>query len=248
MTPTLFITSVDELEIQYVGLKKLKRDCPGYQSSVVVFPPQDAGDLVLHDLHFEYLLRVASKLRCKTLTFIRVAFNLEKTRFKGCLDYLENINLNGCRGIIAFLPKMLEHCRKLITFSETEPGKRPERGTVWHRIRHITKPLEDLEKALKVNYRLTKFESLTLKLEIPVLMKAGIRAEERKVLNGYEKIVGMVLQRNHHGYVRCRMVIYQLFLIKRHRPDSVFRFINRDIVMIIAKMLYATIGTKIWCT
>jgi hypothetical protein len=93
---------------------------------------------------------------------------------------------------------------------------------------------------------LVKFVSVTIDREIQAMIDQ-IRTEHRKALKNYQKTVKAVLTRNHAGYVRCRDSIYQIFLIKRFTTGSVFDIIGIDVVRIIAKMLYSTIGTKPWC-
>jgi hypothetical protein len=55
------------------------------------------------------------------------------------------------------------------------------------------------------------------------------------------------LKRNRDGIAKCRDAIYQLMLIKKYAPENPFKVLNRDVMLIIAKMLYVTIGTKVWC-
>lgn len=250
-TPTLFISSVGELEALHKSLPlgRAKRDSPGYNSSVVIMPPENEPHLLLNNQYLVPLLKLIGKIRCRNLTFIRCNFTFDtEYAIKGRFDFLETLRLVTCRNVITFIPRIMKTCLQLVAFSESESESRASVGHDWYRAVAVAGNLILLHASLRLNYRILEFESSTLDEEIPLLMKAGVRTEQRKVLKDHERNLGKLLWRNHDGYQKCRSAIYQLFLIKKHRLDSVFRFVNRDVVKIIARLLYESIGTKIWCS
>lgn len=55
------------------------------------------------------------------------------------------------------------------------------------------------------------------------------------------------VERNVQGYKRCRDVALLLLLVKRFETGTVLDIINMDIVRILAKMIWASRGQKMWC-
>lgn len=81
----------------------------------------------------------------------------------------------------------------------------------------------------------------------PGKVEAAMNAAFERLLDTQRKI-SECLERNRKGQQKCRTAIYQLFLIEGFAVGDPFKALNRDVLRIIAKMLYSTIGTKIWVT
>ena len=66
------------------------------------------------------------------------------------------------------------------------------------------------------------------------------------VVDGCDTIKSLLV-RNLVGYDRCYSAILQLLLIKKYRPDSVFRYLNYDVLIIIIRLVHNTRRTSLWC-
>ena len=56
-----------------------------------------------------------------------------------------------------------------------------------------------------------------------------------------------IIERNVIGWEKCRGAIYQWYLIKRYGNCAIFGFLNRDVVNLIARLVYASRFTEVWC-
>ena len=97
------------------------------------------------------------------------------------------------------------------------------------------------------NYSLANFDCNNI--QIYLASNAGLRnlsATRNMVMESHRRITNYV-KRNVAGRQRCRDVIYTLFLIKYYSLNNVFRLMDKHVLMVIARHLYASIGTKCWC-
>ena len=109
---------------------------------------------------------------------------------------------------------------------------------------------------LKERYRLRSFRYDDLELELNRLSnfrfdyvneKEARLAERLTNLENSKSGILESLTRNQRGYSNCRAAIWQLFLIKRYSPENPFKHLNKDVITLIAQLLYDTIGTSVWC-
>lgn len=157
--------------------------------------------------------------------------------------------MNSCHECIDLMHEFIKICPKL---------KRLHEYGEWHftscvrdywRRQALLKSVDETCEALKLNYHLVEFKSKSIHSEIEKLLKASLQSPERVQFSSYKKTVESMLSRNQAGLLKCRAAIYQLFLMKRYRLESVFRFIGIDVVRLIARLVYATSDScpKIWC-
>jgi hypothetical protein len=70
--------------------------------------------------------------------------------------------------------------------------------------------------------------------------------QEVDICREIDRKMRILLKRNQDGYSNCKSAIYTVLAIKRYR-NSVFDYLNKDIVLIVCNLVLATIGTDIWC-
>ena len=154
--------------------------------------------------------------------------------------------MHVCTGSTPFINFCLKRCPNLRELVERKSPKRPSAIGSSQRIDRALSVYERLLVSLRNHHGLLTFESSTLLSEMKVLKEAGMSPSQNMQLILNDREMQGLFLRNQNGCQKCSAAIYQLLLIKRYRPDSVFRFINKDVVMIIAKLIYKTMGTAAW--
>lgn len=105
-------------------------------------------------------------------------------------------------------------------------------------------------KNLKTNYILlyikwgnkdrTHIENFS---EEPMTLKSSIKLEMEQMRTEIDDY----LKRNQQGYEKCKWAVLLMLLAHRYRKGNVFNTLPVDVLRIIAKMVWASVGTQIWC-
>lgn len=241
---TLSIESVEEIAKLYKNIKSLNRNSPGYAGKIVICLP-DEGLLLDDDII--RLVKIMARLRCHELAILTTTISIDPSSKLNFLRHLRTIELTACRGSMTFIKVMLYVCPNLLSLSELGVERFPVLRIDRNRSMLMVERSEGIINALKINYSLSSFESSSISQEIKLLLVAGIHPGHRSIIQKYNKTMKALLKRNRDGYAKCNDAILQIFLIKRYRPDSVFRFVNFDVVRLIAKLLHNSRGTRVWC-
>lgn len=254
----LIISSTVQLKQLHSVLETLNETSPGYQSELIygstetkTFP--DFNSYVKIDRgKFVMLLNILRVLQCHKLS-LQNTFGSGQEETHGpiktaVLPNLREISMVKCGESAELIGNLITKCPQLESLTQVDPDVTEMSVKADYRQISQSKDLTfKIDRSAMLNYRLTRLESTALQHELQILGASELRPEDRKYFKEYSRTMNTALTRNRKGYQRCRGVIYQLFLIKRYRPESVFRFINRDVVMLIAKLIHATIGTELWC-
>lgn len=230
----------------YENLKTLNRNSPGYEGEMIICPEEGYNEFPLVGADVSRLFKILAKLRCRKLSLARVAQSYSPMAKLNLLRHLLEVELTMCSSNLTFITAVVANSPNLVRLSEIGTEKLPIRNRTAYDAGRMLEIIEPMINTIQDNYRLLDFESPSFEGELKVLIQAGIQANQRTLLKSYLKSMKLTLKRNHDGYANCSAAIRQLFLIKRHCPDSLFRFINRDVVMIIAKLVHQSRGTKVW--
>jgi hypothetical protein len=200
------------------------------------------------------------RLRCVRVDFEALADNYNLCRYiTDACKSLETVQLEGCGTATALVELVhinLPYIRVIHTrMSNSHDTHYPNMFGEY--IRCITNCLES-------NYSLTTFSMCEFDLYMKHCIeladmsykqitgaKPEIEQENRQKCDrakSIERKLASFTKRNKAGRKKCRQAIYQLFLIKHYAPENPFKMIDRGVVMIIAKMLHDTTGTKVWST
>ena len=196
--------------------------------------------------HQVYLMRILSILKVRRLRCVNVKF----TRIPiGALKYpcLKEVILHDCVNVEFFLEHIAPGVRDLEVFIETRSDP-----IVMHSVElqhRISNAICNLAGQLETNYKLRGFEYSKAGTLAALDTSASnkLEAATSDTVKASLVVIKQIVERNVNGYDKCRSAIRQLFLIKRYAPENPFKNLNRDVVMIIAKLIYGTIGTKVWC-
>lgn len=103
-------------------------------------------------------------------------------------------------------------------------------------------------KQLNGNYKLHHFEHYELEMKVRGLSLTG---RPDVMLCEVHKNIQVKVTRNRLGYRKCTDAVYQWLMIcnysRRNSNDNPVRLLCKNIAKMIAEMVYATIGTKVWC-
>jgi hypothetical protein len=194
-------------------------------------------DRVIKDVR--YLVNMLELLKIKHLTCLNCEFQEKAAHDMSHCTILEEVHLIDCRDEFAFMRGCLT-CPKL-KFISTD-----KQSSIWRRYDISTLPqaLELMANTLMDNYSLTSFDFRYLNEYVKGISK--MNRQVNVVLHAEDRITGLI-HRNLKGYHRCRQVVYTLFLIKRYGNNRVMRLMDRNILMIIGKLVLKTLGDKVWC-
>ncbi len=248
-TPAPFIiTSTVEILDLYKQLTTLDHNSPGYDMEMIVQPSGLEDGFALHHEDILRLFTILAKLRCPKLTLSKIHIFRDGPTGPLLLPHLLEVEMRLCRGSsrLVFISTLVNRCPQLLTLSETS-AEEPQvtRDDCYESMIMIDRTTT-ITDALSQNYGLLTFESSFITGQLDSLLAAEIGPTHGDGLQNYVKLMGTLLKRNRDGYIKCSVAIRQLFLIKRYRPDSVFRFINLDVVRLIARLVHGSRGTKIW--
>lgn len=105
---------------------------------------------------------------------------------------------------------------------------------------------------LKTNYIIRNIIRKNTSEDELVLNKNIIFCEEgnskhiTEINNLFIEIDGY-LTRNRNGYEKCKSYVLLILLAHRFSKGSIFQILGRDVTQIIAKKIWESRGTKIWC-
>lgn len=176
-------------------------------------------------------------LKIKQLTMIRVNFDHFDYRWVDC-ENLEKLSFKDCRYTSGFMIQLLTCAYDVESASDvSDCNITPDDLSNLFVVERVQKLCTYIQR----NRRLMVFScsefDLTL-LESNSAKHPRFHAAMRQ-LDGY-------IDRNVHAAKKCRQAIYQLFLIKYYSKENVFKSLSRDTLMIIAKLLHATMFTAAW--
>lgn len=211
-------------------------------------PNDEESRLTLFRVDLQKCFEIAVRLKVKHLAFIRVNISTEPHNDSSLKSSsLEEITFVQCKMEFETIRRVVRDCPKLerLTCDAT--------GTVMLDSDLLQDNyLGNLIKIVRQNYRLTKFDYSAFREKImPDRVHRRFWTTEtvknrKKVISEYA-MLQCFIARNLKGRAACYAAIQQIYLIKRFRPKSIFRIINRDAVNIICRLVYESIGTAMWC-
>lgn len=212
----------------------------------------DLSKISLFNTHLTVFIELMAKLKPVSLAFVRVTFmhKVPEAWCKRRFINLQEITMASCHEAISFIHCLIKMCPRLRSLQEYGDYSFTSSVKDYWRRQYLLEEVGDSCKALSSNYHMVKFKSESMEQELKKLFNGGIPGSDRNQFTSYKKAVKVHLERNQGGLQKCRDAVYQLFLIKRYRPDSVFRFVALDVVKIIARMVYASnqSNPKLWCS
>lgn len=195
---------------------------------------KELQNLVNLMIHFKI-----AHLQCQSVDFTAITSTEgSEINLKECSSFLKTIELIDCKTTIRLIVRavcdcpLLESVKTQAVFSDYPPN--------------LDVQCHIMAKNLNKNCRfyhfdlceLTAYSAKCNKWLLPTFVDA---------FNGHCNFIQEIIQRNAAGWVSCRQAIYQLYLIKRHGASPLFLCLNRDVVGIIARLLYASRFTEAWC-
>lgn len=108
--------------------------------------------------------------------------------------------------------------------------------------------LASMADNIENNYSLFKFQFDEIESYLADTKNVKNLSQVRRMVLASQERIKTYVDRNIRGRERCRKTIYTLFLIKRFSDNTVFRLTDVNVLLIIARRLYATIGSKEWCS
>lgn len=203
------------------------------------------GAMLLTQENLKDCLHLVARLKIRRLSFRKVHFDpLMDLNFSRC-SWLTTITFKRCDDIFAFILKALRTCpclQIINVFSSIGVGLDSDR--FW-----FTWLIKEVIVRLKNNYWLRSFtiDDLPVRLSWFATLMAQPRGmnKRQEMIDTFAQL-NCLLARNLKGQRMCMSAVRQLFLIKKYRPDSLFRFINVDVVRFIAKLVYSSVETVVW--
>jgi hypothetical protein len=221
----------------------------------VIIEPRNGNDFVDMVDSLPWIINLVSTKKIKVLRCLKVDLNQPRTGniIHENISSLKSATFTSCANTGAVMTYLLVHCSLLQELEE----RGPKLSILNHSNsnREVFNITTSIRTMLAENYRLKKFHYDRLEarvVEFPTIPLPdgdyGAEMQEKfaTLVNRQKGIFGF-LERNRRGYDKCRRAVYQLLLIKRFASENPFRLLNRDVMLMIAKMVYATIGTKVWC-
>lgn len=237
----LTIRTVDDFRI--AGTTRLQ----GGVHEIIIDTRGIGRGFIIHNDELATLLNILKTSACKRLTLTNVAITANLLAIVNDVSDLQTVTLSMFTGSMPFINFLLKRCPNLKSLVEIKSPKRPSAIGSSKRVERALLVYERLFTTMRSHYGLLAFESSTLLAEIKVLKEAGMSPSQKMQLLEADRKVQALLLRNQAGYHKCQRAIYQVLLIKKYRPSSVFRFINRDVVMLIVRWVHGTIGSAVWC-
>lgn len=182
-------------------------------------------------------------LPVERVEFIECEFIDNKTSDFSKSRSLAKVKLSKCNGHSSFALSCLTnpHLQELIMIAADDERYLRSMKSI------LPNNLTSMADALEHHYSLSAFSFDDI--ETYLSSNAGIRnlSRMRNMVADASQRINTYIERNKRGRQRCRDVIYTLFLIKYYSSNNVFRLMDKHVLMVIARHLYASIGTKPWC-
>ncbi|MBA3757200.1 MAG: hypothetical protein H0X02_13715 [Nitrosomonas sp.] len=246
---TITLNSAYEISLIYHNID----GCLGHQACDIIVqwnePHYDdvSGRLSLFRSDIQRCFELVVRSKVRRITFIRVDFagEIYNDAFKS--SCLEKINFIDCRLEFDAIRRAVRDCPRL------ESVECHDTATINIDAEFLYDDyLGKMIAIVRGNYRLTRLEYSNFRDK--VLPGTGTTrfwpkdeiTNRKKVIAEYSMLQSFI-SRNLKGREACRSAIRQICLIKRHRPKSVFRYVNHDILRLICRLLYDSSGTAIWC-
>lgn len=194
------------------------------------------------------LVDILNRTQCNRIQFIRIIFQSTFSRFDRInFPHLEWITFDNCHQHLELIAKFVAVSPNLRSLVECEV---PQRNLIENddkRAQQLAKCLGSITQALEINPRLTTFESPSSFEELRLTMSNPlIKTQYRTCLKQYQRLLPEALKRNFDAYQNYVSAMYQVLLIKKFRPTSVFRFINHDIVRLIVGLIKMSKWDRVW--
>lgn len=216
--------------------------------------------LALSRIDMSRLLQIVKLMKVHELNFIRVVFehtpnqNSEEDQLlKSC--GLRRVSFTDCYGEfdVDMFRTLVEMCPKLESITSRKSGECVHCDTLLDSC-YLNRliPMFALSTATP-NYRLRHLEIDNLQQKsMPNKLRSLFWSTEELqsrqfIVSEYAHLQGLV-SRNAKGYRKCHDAIVQLLLIKRFRPESIFRHANMDVVELICQLIHDSLGTRVWCS
>lgn len=208
----------------------------------------DEKPVTLSDSGMLNLVDILNLTRCKKLYVVSVINKCQPfSAFTMYFPYLENLTVDNCHEPFDLIAKFVSACPNLHSLVEVNPGEPNIVVNDPKRAQRLANYLGPVVHALEINPRLTTFESPSLLGELKLMIGDGsVKTQYKTCLRPYERLLPEALTRNQQAYQNYRCAMYQVLLIKKFRPNSVFRFINHDVVKMIVGLVKASIWHPVW--
>ena len=228
---------LDRNELNYIGLRlttEFGYDCPDRCISANALE-----NLVHLMVHFKIV-----HLQCQNVDFNAITSTEGKLiNLKGCSS-LKTIELIDCTKSTRLIVRAVCDCPLLESVNT--------RGNIPSYMSSFDIQYQIMAKNLNKNCRLRHFAMREVTAYFTECTYSGLRipvdnsVNENRVI-AYQKFIQQIIDRNSIGWINCRQAIYQLYLIKRHGNSPLFACLNRDVVNIIARLLYQSRFKEAWC-
>lgn len=190
-------------------------------------------------------LHLVTRLRIRRLSFRKVHFDpLLDLNFIRC-GHLTTITFKRCQRVLGFVREALKTspCLQIINIvSSIDVSQDGDRFWFTAMIKQLVIDIQD-------NYWLRSFtiDDLPVRLSWFETLMAQPRgmSKRQEMIDTFAQL-NCLLERNLKGQRMCLNAVRQLFLIKKYRPDSLFRFVNVDVVRFISKLVYSSVATVVW--
>jgi cytoplasmic iron level regulating protein YaaA (DUF328/UPF0246 family) len=207
----------------------------------------DPKPVTLSDIGMSNLMNILNLTQCKRIQFISIAVNFHFSCFDRMhFRHLEQITVNNCREHLELISKLASACpnlHSLVEFNSESNGvvNNPKLA------QRLSNCLGQITHALEANPRLTTFESPSLLGELKLMLAdRSVKTQYRTCLRQFERLLPEALTRNQEAYQNYHGAMYQILLIKKFRPRSLFRFVNHDVVRMIVGLIKASIWHPVW--
>jgi hypothetical protein len=203
--------------------------------------------VTVSDIGMSNLMNILNLTQCKRIQFISIVVNFHFSCFDRMhFRHLEQIIVNNCREHFDLISKFVSVCPNLLSLVEFNSESN---GVVNNPklAQRLSNCLGQITHALEANPRLTTFESPSLLGELKLMLAdRSVKTQYRTCLRQFERLLPEALTRNQEAYRNYHGAMYQILLIKKFRPNSLFRFVNHDVVRIIVGFIKASIWHPIW--
>ena len=240
---TLHLRGADQLNTEYHLIPSIwnhpKLFCtlvltslhPGYQNALML-RIDELRTLVKLMTHFKI-----EHLQCQNIDFsVITSPDGNRVSLKNCSN-LKAIEMIDCQTVVRFIVRAVCDCPMLGSVNTTAKyAYCPANLDIQMRIMALK---------LNKNYRLKHFDICEVKEFIDLNRTSDYSAGAEHVIV-YRDFIQTVIHRNAEGYTRCHDAICQLALIKRHGNSALFISLNRDVVGIIAGLLYESRFAADW--
>jgi len=207
--------------------------------------PVGSDELIVMNAEIEKMASIVSmmqKLRITSLTIRNCKFEKRDFVDMGKCCTLQEVRLIDCRNEFGFIRSCLKVKTLRLLFIDKDEA-------IWRRFDISSLPghLELMVNPLYDQYHLVTLDFHYLSSYIDVISKNPKFSRLTSRTLSAIKVISRLIDRNIAGYKRCRDVIYTLFLIKKYSDNSITRLMDKNILIVIGKLLLLTIGDREWC-